>query len=111
MYLLFVDVPFYGSHFDPACIFRCPDLELSWYPLSGIENPDSILYHLARTTFCSGPCISFVLLLLATVELKARWSYFSQHGKVVRLVIFVSFVLAVALAYGRFSDMVAWIID
>src|SRR5439155_19014251 len=103
--------PFYGSTTDPSCLMRCPDLDLRWYPLADIENPDSILYRLTRSTWCFGPCLSFMLSLIAFFDLKSEWDYFSRRGRIVRLAIMISFVLTLVLAYARLTDMGAWIID
>jgi hypothetical protein len=88
-----------------------PDLNIEWYPLSRIENPDSGLYRLTRNTFSFGPCLAFMLGTMLLFDIVPEWGRLSMRQKALRSLAVMSFLSVFILTYANFKEMAAWILD
>ena len=111
LYLFLIVIPVLGGRYDPNCTFRCPDLDLSWYFLRDIENPDAFLYRLTRLVFTIGPCLEFTLAVFSINELFFTWSRTSSRARAARISILASALLIAILVVANFKFMAHWIFE
>jgi hypothetical protein len=108
LYWLLLVTPLYGSEADPNCRVYCPDLNLSWYPLSFAPGDGSASYT-AMALFVWAPCVAVPLLVGLVIHFVNNWKSAPVRLRAARAVALFLLGAGLILTYARFNDITGWL--